>query len=238
MTAIERTAYPRLKSRYTPKELEEVFTPTPSDVSFIEQVTQAKDDLTLRLSCLVQLKCFQHVGYFPALSEVADAIRQHILNAAGYPHQELGYASRRTSARHRAAIRRYLGIRAYRQGGEAIITQAIRDAAQTMGDPADLINAAIEELVRRSVELPGFTTLEELTQNIRTQVNQNWYQRLMARLTKAEQTLLLSLPTCHDEQSATDFATLKTPPGKPILSEMKRIKGRLQGSVAKNGTVG
>lgn len=48
MTAIERTAYPRLKSRYAPKELEEVFTPTPEDLTFVEQSTQEDDDPTLR----------------------------------------------------------------------------------------------------------------------------------------------------------------------------------------------
>lgn len=228
MTAIERTAYPRLKSRYSPKELEEVFTPTASDLTFVEQTTQDDDDLTLRLSCLVQLKCFQHLGYFPTLNKVPDAIRQHILEAVGYSSYDLGYASCRTSSRHRAAIRRYLGITAYRQGGEGIVKQALREAAQTMGDPADLINAAIEELVRRSTELPGFTTLEEFTQNIRTEVNQNWYQQLMNRLTEEEKALLASLPTRRDEQSVTDFTTLKTPPGKPILSEMKRMKDRLR----------
>jgi len=38
MTAIERTAYPRLKSRYTPKELADIFLPSPHDLNFIKQV--------------------------------------------------------------------------------------------------------------------------------------------------------------------------------------------------------
>lgn len=228
MTAIERTAYPRLKSHYTPKELEDIFLPSPHDLNFIKQATSENEDLRLGLNCLVQLKCFQHLGYFPALNQVPHTIRQFILDATGSPPPEWGYPSRRTSTRHRAAIRRYLGVMAYRQGGEVIVIQALREAAQTMSDPADLINAAIEELVRRSVELPGFTTLETLTQSIRAEINHSWYQQVMARLIEDDQMRLLSLPTRRHEQSATDFASLKIPPGKPILSEMKRIKDRLQ----------
>jgi hypothetical protein len=43
----------------------------------------------------------------------------------------------------------------------------IRKAAQAKGNPADLINVALEELVRAQCELPGYTTLDELTKKIR-----------------------------------------------------------------------
>jgi hypothetical protein len=49
---------------------------------------------------------------------------------------------------------------------------AIRAAAQTKDNPADLINVALEELVRQSCELPGYTTLDAMTATIRTEVNQ------------------------------------------------------------------
>lgn len=45
MTAIERTAYPRLKSRYTSKELDNTFTPTPADLAFAEQATKGDESL-------------------------------------------------------------------------------------------------------------------------------------------------------------------------------------------------
>ena len=96
-----------------------------------------------------------------------------------------------------------------------------------MGNPADLINSAIEELVRQRIELPGFTTLDDLSQLIRTQVNENWYQQIMQRLTPDEIEKLRTLPQRRDENSATNFTILKTPPRKPNLSEMKRIKDRL-----------
>ena len=41
-----------------------------------------------------------------------------------------------------------------------VAEQAIRKAAQTKDNPADLINVALEELVRQRCELPGYTTLD------------------------------------------------------------------------------
>jgi hypothetical protein len=39
----------------------------------------------------------------------------------------------------------------------AVAEAAIRAAVQTKDNPADLINVALEELVRASCELPGYT---------------------------------------------------------------------------------
>jgi len=49
--------------------------------------------------------------------------------------------------------------------------QAIQAAAQAKDNPADLINVALEELVRARLELPAYGTLDELAASIRAQVN-------------------------------------------------------------------
>ena len=46
--------------------------------------------------------------------------------------------------------------------------QAIRAAAQAKDNPADLINVALEELVRARLELPTYGTLDDLAARIRT----------------------------------------------------------------------
>jgi TnpA family transposase len=225
MTAIERTAYPRLKSRYSAKELDNCFTPTPADMVLAEEATI--DDETLRLSLLAQLKCFQYLGYFPAMQEIARPILAHLRAVTTMAEGAIEYKWPHTLYRHRDAIRRYLNIKAYKEGGETVASDAIRKAAQTMGNPADLINAAIEELIRARIELPGFTTLDKLTQTIRTQVNETWYRDLLSRSTEADRQVLKAFPKKHDEQSQTDFTTLKESPGKPKLTEMRRIRDRL-----------
>jgi hypothetical protein len=47
-----------------------------------------------------------------------------------------------------------------------------------MEDLADIINVAIEELVRGSFELPGFSTLHKEAKLGRTEVNRGFYQRI------------------------------------------------------------
>jgi secreted PhoX family phosphatase len=41
MTAIHETAYPRLRSHLTDKELRELYPPTPAEVAFVQQVTSS-----------------------------------------------------------------------------------------------------------------------------------------------------------------------------------------------------
>src|SRR5262245_3906058 len=41
MTAIHETAYPRLRSNLSEKELKELYTPTPDDLAFLERATKS-----------------------------------------------------------------------------------------------------------------------------------------------------------------------------------------------------
>src|SRR6516165_4610850 len=52
--------------------------------------------------------------------------------------------------------------------------------------PADLINVALEELVRARLELPGYSTLDELAASIRAQVNAGVFVGIAARMTPAD----------------------------------------------------
>ena len=61
--------------------------------------------------------------------------------------------------RYRQAIRTFLGIRSWSDGGEEITRHAIEIAAHTMSDPADLINVAIETLIANRFELPAFSLI-------------------------------------------------------------------------------
>ena len=72
-----------------------------------------------------------------------------------------------TSRRHQARIRAYRGVKPFREGGRELIRQAVAAAAMQTEQLADLINLAIEELLRHYYELPGFTTLVKVAQNQR-----------------------------------------------------------------------
>ena len=53
----------------------------------------------------------------------------------------------------------------------AVAEAAIREAALVKNHPPDLINVALERLVEASLELPAFSTLDEMAATIRAEVN-------------------------------------------------------------------
>jgi TnpA family transposase len=225
MTAIERTAYPRFKEPLSRRELEDLYTLLPEEKTFVDLTARGSEQ---QLALAVLLKTFQSQGHFPALNEVPAFIIQYIRTSLPFnPDDDLNISST-TLYRYHQAIRGYLGVTSYGEGGEEVAVETITRVAQTMNDPADLINAAIEELIRQRLELPAFSTLNRLATHIRHQVNQSWYEIVMARLTGEEQGLLTQLPLLRDEATRTDFALLKQPAGRASLSEMRRACNRLR----------
>ena len=151
MTAIERTAYPRFHDGLTDDEIMQQFTPTKDEIDFVQNYTIKRQN---QVTILIMLKCVQHLGYFPPLSDVPLPIQKYLCaqlqwSDAKYPVTE----SKRSQVRHRQSIRQYLGLIPYNQSGETIIAEAITQATETMSDPADLINVALEILHKQNVEL-------------------------------------------------------------------------------------
>ena len=57
---------------------------------------------------------------------------------------------------------------------------AIREAALVKNHPPDLINVALERLVEASLELPAFSTLDEMAASIRAEVNAGIFAGIVA----------------------------------------------------------
>ncbi len=70
-----------------------------------------------------------------------------------------GYDSSGTRKRHLYIIRRTLHIHRYGKDARHAMLLVMNEAARTKEELADLINVAIEELVRKKYELPAFDTL-------------------------------------------------------------------------------
>lgn len=173
MTAIERTAYPRFKETLTESELDDFFTPSPAEVVFVTEA--AAGDLQ-QLSLVVLLKAFQKLGYLPSLAQVPRQIVAHIARPMQLPlPAQVKDVPRTSRGRYRQAIHSYLGIRRYGDGRARVVREVVQEAAVTMSDPADLINVAIEQLVRLNFELPAFSTLDRLVNNIRHGVHHQLY---------------------------------------------------------------
>lgn len=85
----------------------------------------------------------------------------------------------------------------------------------------DLINIALEELVRQRFELPGFTVLLRAVRTVRKQKTEALYQQVEDKLSLEERKRLDELFSDTDKDDVTAWEQLKQEPGKPLLSRLK-----------------
>lgn len=191
MASIDRTAYPRFRGTVTARELVESFTPTVDEVGWARGKTTT--DQTF-LVLVIWLKCYQRMRYFPGLDEVPDAVAGHIRTALGLPDSvAVGVEAVRSAARYRDYVRERLGVKYDAADVRGIADTAIRAAAVTKDNPADLINVALEELLESGRELPGYTTLDRMVAKIRAEVNRDVFATVAGRITPGQRARLAEL---------------------------------------------
>lgn len=225
MTAIDRTAYPQFKTSWTEQEVMSLYTLADEERIFVKQYAGSHWQ---RLLLAISLKSFQHLGYLPRLNQVPPQVKEYValqLNLS--PHRNVLDLRSATRKRYRKLIRDYLGIRAYGIGGATSIKPIIQEAAQIMSDPADLINVAIEELIRQSFELPAYTTLDRYVNHLRHQVHLQMYGLVLKRLSKAQKEVLDALLIREPTETRYPFIKLKALPGRASLKEIRRWEKHL-----------
>ena len=90
---------------------------------------------------------------------------------------------------------------------QQIAAEAVYQAAQVMDNPADLINVAIEALIRHRAEVPAFSTLDWLVRRVRMLINRQIFGQILARLSTDGQARLDALLIATVERSRTIFNT-------------------------------
>jgi hypothetical protein len=179
LASIDRTAYPRFKRVVSARELAEAFTPTLDEVEWARSKTTTDQH---SLALVVLLKCYQRLGYFPKLADVPAVVVEHVRGKLVLDEAVVAaHESDRTLWRHRDFVRTRMGVKYTPAKVRAVAEAAIRKAVQSKDNPADLINVALEELVRQSCELPGYTTLDAMAASIRTEVNGGMFIAVAAR---------------------------------------------------------
>jgi len=222
VASIDRTAYPRFTRAVSAWELAEVFTPSADEVEWARGKTQ--DDQHL-LALLVWLKAYQRLGHFPKLADVPAVVAEHIRSVVGLPEGTLlAEAAERSAKRHRSFVRIRMGVVYDAAGVRAVAAEAIRNAAQAKDNPADLINVALEELVRARCELPGYTTLDELTKKIRTEVNRGFFTLVSGRVDAAARASLGRLLVVDPVTRCSEYDGLKD---VAQAASLGKFKGRL-----------
>lgn len=152
----------------------------------------------------------------------------HIARSVGVaaPLSVAGYDTSGTRQRHLAAIRAYLHVAPWGRAARRRLLEALRDAARTRNDLADLINVAIEELVRQRYELPAFGTLHRAAEHVRAVVNRALYLRVAAALTPHAQAQIGALLNADLATRRTPWNDLKAEPGNPTRTHLKELLAR------------
>ncbi len=212
MTAIDRTAYPRPGARLTHDELGARYALSETDLAFIRG--SARGEMG-RLMLAALLKARQDLGYFPALDEIHSDTIAHMASQLGLTASVWLDEGHKTKSlyRYQAAVRTHLSVTPYGGAGEELITRTTLEAAETMSDPADLINRAVETLRAASMDLPAFSTLDRLVNGLRAEVHARIYNRVAARVTAEHGVVLDALLIRPTNSTTTDFNRLKLTPG-------------------------
>ncbi len=225
MPRIDETAYRQLKAAPTEQELRELYTPTLDERHLARQHTTGQPAL---VAFLVLLKTFQHLGYAVALSSVPMVIVSHIAKQMECQVTEqdlITYDLSGTRRRHLQVIRSHLQIVAEGSAMREAMEQAMREACESKDEVIDLINIAIEQLIRQRFELPAFSTLERTAKRIRAEVTSGLHARIVAALTPAEQEALDRLFLVDPETGESTWQALKVDPQNPTLSHFEALMG-------------
>ncbi|WP_141106011.1 DUF4158 domain-containing protein, partial [Nodularia sp. NIES-3585] len=225
MTLIDRTAYPKFKQFPNPKELVELYTPQSAEIKFAKSKTKSHEGF---LSFMVMLKSFQRLGYFPHPEIVPIAVIKHLRSCLKLQDWVKAIPSERQRYTYLQAIRDYLKVKQYNKAGQRLIAALVAEAAEVKDHPADLINVAIEELVKERYELPAFSTLDRLIRHIRSMVNNRLFVLCSEGLSINEQIYLdhlLAVTNDGVDENAT-LNLLKSPPKSAKLSQIKLLQSK------------
>ena len=136
------------------------FTPAADEAAWARERTESPEAL---LALVVDLKCFQKMARFCSREEIPQAVTDHLRHCLGLAAEtEPGHGAARTAKWHRGQVRKRQGV-TYDMGRARVLAEAaIREAAQVRNHPPDLINVALERIVEASLELPAYSTLDEM----------------------------------------------------------------------------
>ena len=228
MATIERTACPRFPKVLATRDLQACYTPLPDELEWARRATRGERP---RLGLLVLLKVFQQMHHFPALDSIPVSIVEHVRTVVGTgPDVQFRYdpQSSPTLFRHYAAVRAYLGVKPY-YGTDAgtIATRAAHTAAVSMDQPVDIINATIDELIAQKVELPAFSTLDRITEQIHAKTQTRIFKRVARRLTDEQKRDLDRLLARDLSSRQTAYNRIKRHANRPSRQHLDLLIGQI-----------
>ena len=218
MAAIHDTAYPRLKYNLTQKEITRVYTPIDEEIAWLRK-RRFKGEQSL--TCLVYLKCFQRLGYFPKPGDIPVSVINYVAGFTRFhqeDYQRLPAVPKATLKRIKDAIRGYSGVESFTLKVQGPwIKSFAQDIARTKENVVDIVNAMLEILVKDSIELPAFSTLERIAFTARAHANRVYFRAITEVIDAETDEILEALLHTRTDSGVTHWQLLKSEPKKPSV---------------------
>jgi TnpA family transposase len=220
----ERIAYPQLPDPISADVLKALYTPWRDEITWAFEVARSEET---RLRLLVLLKIFDALGRFVAVKDIPPEIIRHIANRADLVERDHLVYSKRTLVRHYRLIREFLGVTEWGTDAIKVAETTMEQIAASRTQPADLINGAIEVLIREHFELPALSTLRRMAGIVQQRTNDGLFDVVANHLTAAHRDTLDVLLEVPKDAKESPFAKLCRPPGRATAKNLKALAGYL-----------
>lgn len=132
----------------------------------------------------------------------------------------------RTHYRHRQAILSRLKVSAWGAEGRALAQATMCKTARARTDLAEIMNSAIDALIRHDFELPPLATLRRLAGTWHSKSNAAQWDEVCGRLSSAQHALLETLLVVDPKTQKSPFANLCATPGRPSRKNLNALVDR------------
>ena len=177
----------------------------------------------------MQLKIFQTIGRFRSGTDIPPSVIEHMARRMGMESGlELTFPDR-TLYRHRPAILKRLKVVSWGPEARALAKATMFKAARARTDPADIINSAIDALIRHGFELPALATLRRLAGTAHSNVNAGaQWNEVCGCISSVQSAVLETLLVVDPKTQKSPFANLCAPPGRASRKNLNSLVDRYQ----------
>ncbi|MGI9506817.1 MAG: DUF4158 domain-containing protein, partial [Geminicoccaceae bacterium] len=176
-----------------------------------------------RHSLLTLLRVFQTLGRSIPIESVSVGVVRHVAMSAELPIKDQLRCPGRTLYRHHASVRDYLGVSAWDSAARVLVQQTIERLALARAHPADLINAAIDVLLRHHIELPALSTLRRIASTVQQRIYDRLLDGIQQRLAAHEKRALDQLLAVPEGAHESAFAVICRSPGRATRKNLKKL---------------
>lgn len=220
-----RVIYPELPDPLAPGDLQQLFSPSFDERKWAPTVTRTPE---AQVALLVQLKIFQTIGRFLPAVDVPLAAIEYMARRMGVESGSNLIFPERTLYRHRQAILKRLEVVTWGTQARVLAQATMQSTAQARTDPADIINSAIDALIRNDFELPPLATLRRLAGTAHKKINAAQWAAVCSRLSPAQSAVLEALLVVDPKTQKSPFANLCAAPGRASRKNLDALIDRYQ----------